>query len=157
MLPWTGPITECHITAKELVPIVAAAALWGKEWQGQTVQVWCDNAAVVSIVNHGSSRDKQAMHLARCLAFIKAKFELELVAHIKGVDNSKADVLSRNNLTLFRSLLPQAAAEPTSIPEALLDLLLVSQPDWTSQHWSNLWTSILSSVRTSSSSHSTNQ
>ena len=27
MLPWTGPITECHITAKELVPIVAAATL----------------------------------------------------------------------------------------------------------------------------------
>ena len=78
MLPWTGPITECHLTAKELVPIVAAAALWGKEWQGQTVQVWCDNTAVVSIVNHGSSRDKQAMHLARCLVFIMAKFELEL-------------------------------------------------------------------------------
>ena len=73
MLPWTGPITECHLTAKELVPIVAAAALWGKEWQGQTVQVWCDNTVVVSIVNHGLSRDKQAMHLARCLVFIMAK------------------------------------------------------------------------------------
>ncbi len=54
MLPWAGPIRECHITAKEL-PIVVAATVWGKEWHGQTVQVWCDNEAVVHIINHGSS------------------------------------------------------------------------------------------------------
>ena len=70
MLPWSGPITECHITVKELIPIVLATALWGKEWQGQLVQVWCDNSAVVNIVNRGSLREKQSMHLARCLAFI---------------------------------------------------------------------------------------
>ena len=143
MLPWEGPIKECHITAKELVPIVVAAAVWGQDWQGQTVQVWCDNTAVVNIINKGSSRDKDAMHLARCLAFIEAKFDLELVAsHIKGVNNSVADALSRDNLTLFRSLLPQAASEPTGIPEALLDLLLVAKPDWTSPHWTALWNSI---------------
>ena len=62
MLPWSGPITECHITVKELVPIVLATALWGKERQDQLVQVWCDNSAVVNIVNHGSSREKQSMH-----------------------------------------------------------------------------------------------
>lgn len=30
MLQWAGPVTECHITAKEMVPIVIAAAIWGK-------------------------------------------------------------------------------------------------------------------------------
>ncbi len=39
----------------------------------KTVKAWCDNTAVVSIVNHGSSRNKEAMHLTRCLAFITAK------------------------------------------------------------------------------------
>ena len=29
MLQWVGPITECYITAKEMVPIVIAAATWG--------------------------------------------------------------------------------------------------------------------------------
>ena len=136
MLPWSGPITECHITVKELVPIVLATSLWGKEWQGQLVQVWCDNSAVVNIVNHRSSREKQSIHLARCLAFIKAKFDLDpRAAHIKGSDNDKADALSRNNATLFLHLHPRAAKEPTPIPEALLDLLLVSKPDWMSQHW----------------------
>ena len=143
MLPWSGPITECHITVKELVPIVLATTLWGKEWQGQLVQMWCDNSVIVNIVNYGSSREKQSMHLARCLALIKVKFDLDLrAAHIKGADNDKADTLSRNNATLFLCLHPQAAKEPTPIPEALLNLLLVSKPDWMSQHWTNLWSFI---------------
>ncbi len=143
MLKWSGPVAECHITTKELVPIVMATALWGEKWRGQTVQVWCDNAAAVSIVNHGLTRDKQAMHLTRCLAYTMAKFELQLeAAHIRGTNNAKADALSRNNVSLFRHLHPQANKEPTAIPEALLDLLIVTKPDWMSQHWSNLWTSI---------------
>lgn len=143
MLKWAGSIEGCHITVKELVPIVIAAAVWGSEWQGRTVQVWCDNAAVVAIINQGSSRNKEAMHLARCLAFVLAKREFEMVAtHIKGVDNSLADALSRDNLPLFRSLFPQAAPTPTAIPPALLDMLLISKPDWTSKRWTNLWSTI---------------
>lgn len=143
MLQWAGPIKECHTTAKELVPIVVAAVIWGGEWQGKAVQVWCDNTAVVSTINHGASRNRDAMHLARCLAFVTAKLEFELVAsHIKGSDNTLADALSRDNLPMFRSLHPQAAPEPTPIPEALLDLLLVSKPDWTSQRWTSLWNNI---------------
>jgi hypothetical protein len=55
------PVRECHITVQELVPIVIAAAVWGKAWQGKTVQVWCDNQAVISIINRGSSHNKDAM------------------------------------------------------------------------------------------------
>jgi hypothetical protein len=65
MLQWAGPISNSHITVKELVPIVIAAAIWGRDWQGRTIQCWCDNAAVVSIVNRGTSRNREAMHLAR--------------------------------------------------------------------------------------------
>ena len=63
------------------------------------VQAWCDNQAVVCIVNQGSSRDPEVMHLVRCLAFIKARCQFELVAsHIRGSSNTKADALSRDNL-----------------------------------------------------------
>ncbi len=143
MFKWSGPVAECHIMTKELVLIVMATALWGEEWWGQTVQVWCDNAVVGSIVNHGSTWDKQAMHLTRFLAFTMAKFELQLeAAHIRGANNANADALSRNNGSHFRHLHPQANKEPTAIPEALLDLLIVTKPDWMSQHCSDLWTSI---------------
>ncbi len=107
--------------------IVVAMVLWGRKWRGRTVLARCDNTAVVSIIGKGSSRDREAMHLARCLAFAQAEFEVALVAsHIRGVENVLADVLSRNEWGKFRNRCPQAAAEPTAIPEALLDLLLIS-------------------------------
>ena len=66
-----GRRVECHITAKEMVPIVVAAAIWGKIWRSKIIRAWCNNAAV-------------------------------------------------------------ANPEPTAILEALLDLLVITNPDWTS-------------------------
>ena len=133
--------------AKELVPIVVATVLWGRSWRGQTVLARCDNAAVVSIIGKGSSRDKEAMHLARCLAFFQAEFDVQLMAsHIKGVKNVLADALYRNDSVLFRAQCPQAEAEPTPIPEALLDLLLVKRPDWNCPGWTDLWSTTVRAV-----------
>ena len=42
----SGEVTHQPITLKELVPIVLAAAIWGKQWNGKTVLAQCDNAAV---------------------------------------------------------------------------------------------------------------
>ena len=135
MLPWTGSIVDYHITVKELIPIVVAGAVWGSTWHGSTLLAQCDNMAVVHIVNHGSS------NLARCLAFITAKLDFHVVAsHIKGAHNIRADALSRDNLSLFHSLHPQAEQEGTPVPQSLLDLLIVSKPDWTSQRWTEQWT-----------------
>ena len=63
-------------------------------------------------------------------------------SHIKGVDNMLADALSRDNLPLFRSLHIQADKDATPIPESLLDLMILSKPDWTSRPWTDLWNSI---------------
>ena len=105
MLQWGVAVANSHITVKELIPIVIAAAIWGPEWRGQTVQARCGNSAVVAIVNSGSSKNAEAMHLARCLAFITAKFECDIVAtHIRGIDNTIADAISRDNLSLFHLL-----------------------------------------------------
>ena len=74
-----------HITinCKELIPIVLAAAVWGREWAGLTMQVRCDNAAVVADLNRDCSKDADVMHLLRCLAFIKAKFRFLMFASHK--------------------------------------------------------------------------
>ena len=142
-LKWSTSYADTHISAKELVPIVIAAVVWGEGWRGKTIQVWYDNVAAVSTVNHGSSANRDVMHLARCLAFVKAKFEFELLAtHLPGARNTIADALSRNNMASFHSLLPQADQEPTLIPDSFLDLLIVSRPDWTSRRWTELWSSI---------------
>ena len=137
-----GEAQQYGITAKELLPVVVATAVWGQQWQGQTVKAWCDNSAVVAIVNSGSSRNPEAMHLRRCLAFLEARWQCHIVcAHIKGVDNSVADALSRNQMLAFHSLYPQAHPEPMRIPIDVLDVLVLSKPDWTSLSWSRLWES----------------
>ena len=80
MLQWTGKLQETHITMKELAPIVIAAIVWGQEWRGQAVLFKCDNMAVLSIIDSGSSRNPQAMQLSRCLAFLAVKRDLTMRA-----------------------------------------------------------------------------
>ena len=144
---WPSHMEPCHITTKELIPIVVAAAIWGHEWVGKSVRFRCDNDAVVAILNSGSSRDNFVMHLIRCLSFITAKFNFVLSAsHIQGVDNIVTDALSRNNTELFRVLCPQAMPAPCRIPLALVQLLMLDRPDWTSSNWTRLWISIFETL-----------
>ena len=44
--------------------------------------------------------------------------------------NVGADAISRNNLNLLFSQVPEATRHPTAIPEALVDLVIRQQPDW---------------------------
>lgn len=72
---------------------------------GKTVLARCDNAAVVAIINSGSSKDVDVMHLMRYLAFVAAKFNfVNASRHIRGVENDLADVLSRDKVNYFHSL-----------------------------------------------------
>jgi len=65
-----------------------------------------------------------------------AKFQVLIVAsHIPGKDNLAADALSRDRLIDFRSFITQAQEQPPSIPVELLDLLVITKPDWTSPVW----------------------
>ncbi len=58
-----------HITVKELL---LACAVWGWQWSAKSVKCFCGNAAVVAILNSGTSKDTLAMHLMRCLAVFRA-------------------------------------------------------------------------------------
>ena len=62
-LRWPADMHDCHIMVKELVPIVLAAGMWGKQWSGKNVMAYCDNEAVVAIINKGDSRVAECMHL----------------------------------------------------------------------------------------------
>ena len=140
---WSHLTQGYDITAKELLPIVFAAAIWGEEWEEKSILCRCDNEAVVHIVNTGTSRDPVAMGLMRCLFFISAKYNLLLSAtHIAGTANGLADALSRNNLPSFLSNYPQANPLGTAVPDSLVNLLVGSKPDWTSPSWSGMFSSI---------------
>ena len=119
-----------------MVPIVVASAIWGRSWHRQRVCFRCDNGAVVALLGKRSSPVPLLMHLLRCLSFYAALFSFDFVArHIPGVDNRAADAISRNTLQLFSSLFPQV--QQVSIPQAVVDLLVSSIPDWGSSSWTS--------------------
>lgn len=142
---WPDTMPASHISVKEMMPIVLSAALWGQHWAEKSVRFLSDNSAVVALINSGSSRENSLMHLMRCLSFIMAKYNFIIsAAHVKGAHNVLADALSRDNQTYFLAHYPQAQATPASIPQELVELVVTSQPDWTSSHWTRLWTAIFS-------------
>ena len=124
-----------------------ACAVWGRRWKKSAILVHCDNQAVVEVVNAGSSRDSEIMHLLRSLFFVSAHFELSIRAvHVAGKDNVKADAISRDNVSLFLAQAPEADRSPTPLPPSLIDLLVSQRPDWRSPHWSQLFSTFLRQV-----------
>ena len=125
-LKWPDHWENIHITAKELVPIIVGAAIWGHRWSKQLVCFVSDNMAVVQILTKWSARDPVVSHLhvLRCLFFfLEAAFIFEFCAtHIPKRDNTGAD--------------------------ALLEELVFSQVQmsWTSPHWWRLFLDTLYKV-----------
>ena len=143
-IPWLPEWLERNIAQKELVPIVAAAALWGHEWSRQVVVFKCDNMAVVHSLNEMSARDPNLNHLLMLFFFIKAQFQFEHKAqHIAGRDNTAADALSRDKVNTFLSLFPQAPKTTSSCPPSLQELLFNPRLSWTSPNWRTLLKSCL--------------
>ena len=133
---WSDKWSTVNITTKELVPIILSVAVWGRELRAQHVLFHSDNAAVVAVIQAGSSRDSGIMHLLRCLHFFSAKHDIRTSAiHISGAQNVMADALSRNDLDKFFFSSPKALWNPTPVPEALWSLVVETQPDWLSPTW----------------------
>ena len=128
-----GHFRDLSITQKEVLPVVMATAVWGQQWRRSAVKIFCDNKAAVIMLSAGYSRDPQIMHLLQCLFFI---FQIELsISHIQDSDNTQADGISRNQLPLFFSQVPEAEPSSRSMNPALVALLVEHQPDWTLPTW----------------------
>ena len=77
---WPEPWFTVSIAAKELVPIVIAAVLWGHGWSGKHVCFHCDNEAVVLMIQvHNAHKEllytegtqcSRGCHFSRQLDFI---------------------------------------------------------------------------------------
>ena len=84
-----------HITLRELFPIVLALEIWGEYLQNKCVTFYCNNQAVVYIINKQTSKDPSIMKLVRRFVVLILKYNfLFQVLHIEGVPNMAADQLS---------------------------------------------------------------
>ena len=131
-LEWPQSWASVNIAAKEMLPIVAAAAIWGESLRGTVLQVRSDNQAVIDCLDSRSAENAVLAHL-RCLFLFEAQFQFDhRPKHIAGKLNVAADALSRGRLTQFRSVFSQANPLPSPLPSSLVELLLDSSLNWTS-------------------------
>ena len=87
---------DLPIHALEMLAVLLAVRVWGHRFQGQKVQIYCDNEPVVHVINSSKTRDTFLATCLRELWLEVSKFGFELRAvHLPGVENRVADWLSR--------------------------------------------------------------
>ena len=85
-----------NIAHLEILNVVLALKVWGHAWANKSIQIMCDNIAVVQILTFGRGRDPTMATCARNIWLLAAVFNVNIiVSHIKGLDNNVADLLSR--------------------------------------------------------------
>ena len=53
---WLSRWLSIASSAKEFFPIVVAAGIWAADWCGSTVCFYCDNLAVVEVLNRQAAK-----------------------------------------------------------------------------------------------------
>ena len=97
------------IAVFELLPVLVACAVWGKNWHGKRILFHSDNTTVVTVWAKMSSPNVIIMNIIRRIFFIAAQNNFTLrIVHISGVDNSLADALSRFSNERFFAQHPTA-------------------------------------------------
>lgn len=101
----------------ELIPIVSAAVIWGHLWSRRRIVFYCDNEALVFILNKRRSSDSTIMLFIRRLTLLSLFYNFHIIAlHVPGSLNEIADALSRQQWSRFRCLAPWADISPCPVP-----------------------------------------
>ena len=90
------PGFDLKIVHLEMWNIVLALKMWGHFWVHSNLTIYCDNYAVVQVMNSHRTKDPFLAICDRNVWLLTAKYDISLqVSHIRGVKNTQADVLSR--------------------------------------------------------------
>ena len=88
---------EIHLL--EALAILVALRLWGHLWAGCRIQVFCDNAAVLSALTSGKVKDQSLAALLCDIWYLAASHDFELrTVHLPGKENRAADLPARWHL-----------------------------------------------------------
>ncbi len=109
------------IVWQELYPIYLACRLWGAQWTTKRIVFFCDNESVVHILNQKTSKSQKIMDLLRPIVLCTLENNFTFTAkHVRGLDNSIADSLSRFQMGRFKQLAPLASPLPCVIPASMI-------------------------------------
>ena len=104
----------------ELYALCIGIATWDRLLKNKRITIFCDNQAVVEMVNNTTSSCKNCMFLIRQLVLGNILSNRRVfVKYIRSCDNSRSDTLSRMNFNLYFRLSPNSRKEPDALPEVL--------------------------------------
>ena len=90
------PGFKLGIVHLEMFNTVIALRLWAKFWAHSYVRIYCDNMAVVQVVQTSKTRDQFLAACVRNIWFLSPTWDIKLdINHIPGKHNTIADLLSR--------------------------------------------------------------
>ena len=78
------------IHLKEFWALIVSARLWGSDWAGRAVTLFCDNDAVVDCINHKKPKDQALLSLLREFLFIAVSFKF--VPVVRKIDSLEINV-----------------------------------------------------------------
>ena len=114
-------ISYCPLISCGYTYLLPEDAYLGSQMANRCIVFVTDNAALVSIINQQTSKHKLVMILIRDLVLTALNYNIIFRArHIPGLNNTRADCLSRFQIARFKELSPQADELPTIVPEILL-------------------------------------
>ena len=91
----------------ELFGVTAALLMWGDKLKDQRISIYCDNMAVVNMINNYASSCHNCMYLLRLIALDNLTHNRRVFAlYVRSTDNSLADSLSHLQFKCFWRLAP---------------------------------------------------
>ena len=118
-------IEQCKpsIEYLELFALTAGLLTWGHMIRDCRVTIFCDNSAVVSMVNDLTSSCRNCMVLLRMITLNGLKFNRRVrTKYVRSRDNGLADALSRGQMMRFRKLGPHMDEKPCIIHSDLIPM-----------------------------------
>ena len=124
---WPDSLGGVDITTLEFYPIIISLITWGPKLRNLNLNINTDNEALVSIINAQTVKGNEVcLKLLRLFVLTCLKYNIYVRAfHIRGVDNSICDALSRLQVGRFRSLAPGMNLLPIPIPHHLSPEILL--------------------------------
>ncbi|XP_045198533.2 uncharacterized protein LOC123552851 [Mercenaria mercenaria] len=122
-VPWPEAFIHYHLTIKEFFPIVLLVELFSSSLANKCIMFYCDNEAVVAVINQQTSKNVCIMKLVRRLVVVTMAHNILFRAqHIPGIHNDKADALSRLQVKAFLRTCPSSIDNRVAIPEHMLTI-----------------------------------
>ena len=76
--------------------MIICLKLWGCNFKGKRIQMFCDNQSICQVVNSGKARDEILQDCLREIAFLAAVHEFQIkMVHLESKANRISDCLSR--------------------------------------------------------------